>query len=72
MPTTTLLVRNIDAEVVKRLKLAASARGWTLAVYIAHLVELHDRVRGLVDDSYKDTEDLYVVLAFLNMETKAR
>ena len=36
-----LNIRNIDPEAAARIKLAAASRGWTLAVYLSRLQELH-------------------------------
>ena len=47
--TATLNIRGIDAQAAARIKRASSARGMTLAAYLAALVDLHDAMRSLAD-----------------------
>lgn len=46
---TTLNVRNIDETAVKRIKLAAAARGMTVGDYLVRVSELHDVIRARAD-----------------------
>jgi hypothetical protein len=46
---TTLNVRGIDVAVVRRIKAAAAARGWTIGEYLVRAVEALDAMRALAD-----------------------
>lgn len=49
MTTTTLNIRNIDADAVERLKRAAGVRGLLIGQYVARLADLHEAVRARAD-----------------------
>ena len=72
MTATTLNIRKIDPATVERLKRAASARGWTLAEYIARLADLHDAMRALADTQTPDGrwEQVATELQSLGLETQ--
>ena len=41
--------RNVPIEYRERLNRGASMRGWTIAEYMCHLIDLHDAMRSLAD-----------------------
>lgn len=64
-----LNIRNMDAGAAERIKRAAAARGFTLAEYVARLVDVHDLVREHVDE---EGGQLEAGLRQLGMETVHR
>ena len=66
---STLFIRNLEPGIAQRAKLAARARGLTLAEYISLLVQLHDVIRARADAG---SDDLQAELQALGLETVRR
>lgn len=67
--TTTLNIRNLDADAARQIKLAAASRDMTLPEFIARLVAVHDMVRARADAG---DDALQAELVSIGMQTVSR